>query len=127
MSTVVVKETAQVALGTPLRLRYGILDKSTRETIDMTAYTVKSCLKKERDETATYLVDPVSGTTGDGYVETTMTASSMETDDVIAAAGSTVWAETVTYLSGDVIDRIQQRVMILPRVTVPEPEPEPVP
>jgi hypothetical protein len=119
MSTVVLRSTKTAAIGTPLRLRYSMYDAALGTKLNMTSYTVKAALKTQLDETTTYLIGPVTGTTGDGYVEVVLTEAAMETAAVKALAGETVWAETVTYLSGDVIDRIQERVQIGGRAIVP--------
>lgn len=90
---------------------------STRQKIDVTNYSVKLMLKKQRSLTADPLIDVVTGEQGTDIHEKLLNVSATETKDI--AAGNDYFGEITLILpNGEVFKKVQFKFNVSPALSV---------
>lgn len=107
-----IRKVYSAAIGTDAPVGVLLKARTTGEAIDISGYTYKVGVKASGDETATYIISPITGTTAaTGKASATIPAAS------ITAVGDYV-LEHVLYLSGTAKYRVQQTFSVSARVVV---------
>ena len=103
MSVIILRTAINGAVGTRSRIRATVTDPATRLPKDLSLYLVKLAVKESADETATYVVSPITGTASSlGLLDATIPAASM-----VSVPPGKYTGEFALYLSGESVDRIQ--------------------
>lgn len=90
---------------------------STRQKIDVTNYTVKLMLKKQRSLTAAPLVDVITGEQGTDIHEKLINVPATETKDI--AAGNDYYGEITLILpNNEVFKKVQFQFNVSPALSV---------